>query len=490
MRSALGASRTRLARLALAESLLLSMVAGGLGLCLGLGLLKVFQGLAPTSIPKIEQASLDFRVFSVAAALSIACGIAVGLWPALSGLRTGMIPVGSRATGGLKPRARLALITTQITLTVALLGISGLLLHSLWNLIQVPLGFDAEQTVTMAVILNAAHYPNPLSQSALFEEVLNRVASSPGIVAAAWSNTFPLTMYANTSGMPVDGAATGRETAILRLRYVTPGYFGTFRIPMVKGRAFLPADRDEQPVAILSESAERTLFPGQSSIGHTIRPFLDETWHKVVGVVKDIRNAGLTRPGEPEVYLIRNRKPQTLRAGMIAIRTTLDSADAGRLLKQSLASVDPELPSEVRTVSDQVSGLTSRSRFLAVLLTTFAGLALIVAGTGLYAVSSFLVTQRTRDFGIRMALGASTSAISRQVASEAMYWIVAGTASGYLLAQFVARALTTELFQTSSTDLWSWIVTAVALSLALLFALIPPMRRAARVDPVIALRAE
>ncbi len=489
MRAALGAGRARLARLAFAESILFAISGGGLGALFSWGLLQVFRRMALTSIPKIGHASLDLRVFALAAALSLICGVAIGLWPALASLRAGTISAGARTTTGLRPRARFALISTQVALTVALLGSSGLLLHSLLKLVSIPLGFQSEQTLTMTVALNSAHYPNAQSQTALFEQVLARMQAAPGTIAASWCSASPLGNDIITSGFPVDGSSEAREGGILRVRFATPGYIETFRIPMVKGRAFLEADRDGRPTAILSEAAERILFPGQNAIGHTIKP-LSSSWYEVVGVVRDIRSAGLTRPGEAEVYLIRNRRPESMRSGTIALRTTLDTTDAAGLLKQSLASVDPKLPSDVKTVAEQVAVLTARPRFLAALLAAFAGLALLVAAAGLYAVASFLVTQRARDIGIRIALGASPSAIAKQVASEAIYWIAAGAVLGYGLAQLSARALTAELFNTSTTDAWSWASTVGVLGISVLLALITPMLRAGRVDPAIALRVE
>jgi predicted permease len=483
------ASKARLARLAFTESILLAISAGGLGIFFSWGLLKVFLRMAPTSIPKIGHASLDLRVFAVAAVLSLVCGVAIGLWPALSSLRGGTIGAGSRSTAGMRPRARFALIAIQVALTVALLGSSGLLLHSLLNLVRVPLGFQSEQTLTMDVTLNAAHYPNPQSQTTLFEQVLERIKAAQGTITASWSNASLLGSDIITTGFPVDGAASGREAGLLRIRYVTPGYFETFRIAIMKGRAFVESDRDGRPTAILSETAERLVFPGQSAIGHTLKPE-SGPWHEVVGVVKDIRSGGLTRNGEPEVYMIRNRRAGSMRSGAIALRTTLNTTDAAGLLKQSLASVDPQLPSDVKTVSEQVAVLTARPRFLAALLAAFAGLALFVAAAGLYAVASFLVTQRIRDIGIRMALGASPSAIAKQIAGEAGYWIAAGATLGYLLAQLAARALTAELFNIPATDPWSWVSTVGVLAISLLLALIAPMLRAGRVDPAIALRAE
>ncbi len=489
MRAALGASKTRLARLAFAESMLLAISAGGLGLFFSWGLLKVFSSRAPASIPKIEHASLDLRVFGVLAVLSLVCGVTIGLWPALSSLRVGFVGAGSRSTTGLAPRARFALISTQIALTVALLGSSGLLLRSLWNLARVPLGFQSEQVYTMAVSLNAVRYPSAHSQTALFEQVLARIQEDPRTIAASWSNVSPLRNYMVTSGVPVDGAAAARETGEVRLRYTTPGYFETFRIPIVKGRAFVEGDRDGRPMAVLSKEAERLLFPGQSAVGHTIKP-LSGPWHEVIGVVRDIRSGGLTRNGEAEVYLIRSRRAESTRSGVIALRTFINATEAAGLLKQSLSSVDSQLPSDVKAISEEVAVLTARPRFLAALLAAFAGLALVVASAGLYSVVSFLVTQRTRNIGIRMALGASPSVIAKHIAGETLYWLAAGAALGYGLTQLAARALAAELFNTPATDAWSWAGTAGVVAISLLLALIHPMIRAGRVEPAIALRAE
>jgi predicted permease len=489
MRAALGASKARLARLTFAESILFAISAGGLGIFFAWALLKVFLRLAPAGIPRIEHASLNLRVFAVAAALSLVCGVAIGLWPALSSLRAGTAGAGRRSTTGFRPGARLALIATQVALTIALLGTSGLLLHSLLNLVRVPLGFQSQQTFTMTVSLHPAHYPNAQSQSALFEQVLARLRAAPGTIAASWSSAPPLDTSIITTGLPVDGAAASREAGMLRIRFTTPGYMETFRIPILKGRTFLEADRDGRPAAILSQAAAHILFPGQNAVGHTIKP-LSAPWHEVIGVAGDIRSGGLTKNGEAEVYLIRNRRAEAMRSGTLTLRTALKTSDATGLLKQSLASVDPQLPADIKTVTEEVAGLTARPRFLAALLSAFAGLALFVAAVGLYAVASFLVTQRTRDIGIRIALGASGPAIAKQVAGEAIYWIAASTALGYGLAQMAARALTAELFNVPATDAWSWASTVVVLAISLLPALITPALRAVRVDPAVALRSE
>jgi len=489
MRAALGAGKGRLARLAFAESLLFAASAGALGMFFAQALLKVFLRLAPAGIPGIERASLDLRVFAVAAALSLFCGAAIGLWPALSSLRAGSAGAVGRRTTGFRPGARLALIATQVALTVALLGASGLLLHSLLNLVRVPLGFHSEQTFTMTVSLHPAHYPDAQSQSALFERVLARLRAAPGTIEASWSSAPPLDMVIITTGFPVDGAAESREAGMLRIRFTTPGYMETFRIPILTGRTFQEADRDGPPAAILSQAAAHILFPGQNAVGHTIKP-LAGPWHEVVGVAGDIRSGGLTRNGEAEVYLIRNRRARSMRSGALTLRTALKTTDAIGLLKQSLAGVDPQLPADIKSVAEEVAGLTARPRFLAALVAAFAGLAVFVAAAGLYAVASFLVTQRTREIGIRIALGAGLPAIARQVAGEAFYWIAAGAVLGYALAQIASRALMAELFNVPATDAWSWASTIGVLAVSVLLALIAPALRAVRVDPAVALRSE
>lgn len=487
-RAALGASRARLARLVFAESILLSVVAGGLAAALSWVLLRVFVRLAPASLPAIGKASMDLRIMAMAAALALVCGTAVGIWPALSILRARDMTVG-RDTGGLRPRTRFALIAAQAALTVALLGASGLLLRSLWLLNRVPLGFDAEHTLTMDVTLNPLRYPDPQSQNALFEQVLARVRAAPGTIAASWSSVSPLDDYIVTSGFPVDGSVAAREGGELYVRFVTPGYFETFRVPVISGRAFLEGDRDEQPTAIISESAERALFPGRSSLGHAIRP-LPGPWSKVIGVVKDIRNEGLARDRVAEIYLIRGRHPGATASGTIGLRTLLDARDATQLLRQLLADVDPRLPSEIRIVARQVSQLSARQRFLAALLGAFGSLALLVAAVGLYAVASFLVTRRTRDIGVRMALGASPWTIARGLAFEAASWVATGAVLGYGLVQIAARGMSPELPNIGSTDAWAWAYALGVLAIAVLLALAPPIWRAARVDPAVALHME
>jgi predicted permease len=507
VRSALGAGRARLARLVLTEGLLLAVVSGGIGLLSAAALLRVFVRLAPSSIPEIDQASLDLRVLAVTAVLAMVAGLAVGIWPALSVLRSRGLQHGARATAAPHPRMRFALVTVQIALTVTLLGGSALLLRTLWNLIAVPLGYQSERVITMTVTPNIARYP-PGTSGPFFERLLERIHAIPGTAGVTMSSAAPPTGVALAAGFlpAVDHQAEIRRptspgvfappslASPLRLREVTPGYFETFGIPIVRGRDFTEADRAAQPALILSESAAKILFPGQDPIGHTVRVPNAKEWAEVVGVAREIRNTGLTEEPAPELYTLWRRDGSSVTAfsnmAFFAIRTRGRTADAVAFLKQAVADLDPRLPVTIHLLDDQVDELTERPRFLAWLLSAFAGLALLLAAAGLYGVASYLVTQRTRELGVRIALGAAPGDMARQVIGEAGRWIAAGAAGGTLLSWGATRAIRSQLFQVAAVDPASWAAAFVVLGAALLAAVVRPAVRAARVDPIVTLQAD
>jgi putative ABC transport system permease protein len=496
VRSALGAGRARLARLTFTESVLLAMTGGGIGLLCAVAMLRIFVRLAPSSIPEIDHASLEPRVFAVAGVLALAAGVAVGIWPALSILRSGGLQYGARATAAARPRMRFTLVTVQIALTVALLAGSALLLRTLRNLVAVPLGYHSERVLTMNVTPNAAHYATGAG-GPFFERLLERIHEIPGTAAATMSSAAPPTGVALAGfNFPVDRQrrAAPELRSPIRIREVTPGYFQTFGIPILRGRAFVEADRTAQPAVILSESAARMLFPGQDPIGHTVQLPSTNEWAEVVGVAREIRNTGPTEEPAPELYALWRLKARSVTSfsnmAFFAMRTHTGTTDAVALLKQAVADLDPQLPVTIKYLDDEVAGLTERPRFLAWLLSAFAGLALLLAAAGLYAVASYLVTQRTRDFGVRIALGAAPGNVASQVIGEAGRWIAAGAGGGALLAWGVTRALESQLFQVAAADPVSWAAAFLVLGVALLAAVVRPAARAARVDPIVALRAD
>ena len=278
----------------------------------------------------------------------------------------------------------------------------------------------------------------------------------------------------------------------MRVREVTPGYFQTFGIPILRGRTFAEADRAAQPIVILSESAARSLFPGQDPIGHTVQLPPANEWAEVVGVAREIRNSGPTQESEPELYALwrLDGTAGSDRTAFFAIRTQARTADAVAFLRQAVADLDPELPVTVEPLKEEVARLTEGPRFVAWLLSAFAGLALLLAAAGLYGVASYLVTQRTRDLGVRIALGAAPGDVARQVIGEAGRWIAAGAAGGALLAWGVTRAIGSQLFGVAAADPIAWAAAFAVLGVTLLAAVMRPAARAGRVDPIAALREE
>jgi predicted permease len=496
IRAAVGAGQVRLARLALVESVLLALAAGGIGLLLALALLNTFVAIAPSRLPGIAQASIDLRVFVAAVVLIAFTGLVIGLWPAVSVFRAaGWKSLRSTGTSspGARPRVRFALVTTQIALTLALLGGSALLLRSLWNIVAIPLGFEASRVVTLSVGLSATRYPTPAHRSAYFEELLARAAATPGTIAAALSNApAPLGATMADASSEVEGRSLDGEVqhAPIRLRQVTPEYFDTFRIRVTSGRAFAATDRDGEPVVVLTESAKRILFGGEAALGQRIRFVTRSPWHRVIGVAEDLRNGGdITADPAPEVYLIALRDGWRAN-GHLAIRTTAAPADAEAFLRRIAVDLDPLLPVTVERLDEQVTRLTAQPRFTAWLLSAFGGLALLLAGAGLYSVASYLVTQRRRDIGVRMAIGASPRDVAQQVVGEAGRWVVGGALLGCALGWMGTRALQSQLYEVQALDPRSWIAAVLVLTLVLLTAVFWPARRAAHVDPTAALRAE
>jgi predicted permease len=500
IRAAVGAGKVRLARLALAESLLLALAAGAIGLLLALALLHTFVAMAPAGLPGIAQASIDLRVFVVAIVLIVITGAAIGVWPAISVFRAGAWP-GLRSTGtsapGVRPRARFALVTTQIALTMALLGGSGLLLRSLWNVVSIPLGFEFERVVTLSAGLSATRYPTAVHRSAFFEELLARARATPEAVAAALSSSFPdappplgVTIGDGTvdvEGRPVD---PGVGHAPIHIRQVTPEYFDTFRIRVTAGRTFATSDRDGEPAAVLTESARRILFAGESAVGRRIRFVTAGPWYRVVGVTEDLRNGGdVTADPAPEAYLIAPRDGWRANAHL-ALRTMANPGDAEAFLRRIAADLDPVLPVAVERLDAQVARLTERPRFTAWLLSAFAALALLLAAAGLYSVASYLVLQRRRDIGVRIAIGAAPRDVARQVVGEAARWMIGGALAGSVLGWMGTRALQSQLYQVGALDPGSWTGALLALVVVLMTAIFRPAYRAAHVDPVAALRAD
>jgi predicted permease len=497
VRAALGAGRLRIARLALTEGILISLASCLLGLAIAWTLLKIFVSLAPRSIPKIEQAAIDPRVGAAALAFALAAGIAIALSPGIAVIRLRLL-TGTRTVGAIQPWVRFGLAAAQLALTVGLISGAALLLRSLWNFSRAPLAFETRNILVVPVTLGAAKYPNPEQRIAFFEQLLERASETPGTLSAAMTDSLPpagstdhmLFTNVNVEGRPPIPEGTGGTVA---WRSVTPGYFRALGIPIVRGRDLDDSDvAGQEHTMMINESLARKLFPDEDPVGQRVGPGRGvQNWYTVAGVVRDTRDAGPAQEPEPRYFLARRGGAAgPLHSSFLVLRTSAGAAVTGAFLREAIARLDPQLPVVIQTMEQRVSELAQRPRFIAWLLAAFAGVALLLAAAGLHGVVAYLVTQRSGDIGVRMALGATPGRIARHTVGEAAVWVACGIALGQFLAYAGGRLMESQLFGVEIVDPLSWLASLTVLIAAVGVAVLRPALRAARIDPAQALRAE
>jgi putative ABC transport system permease protein len=496
VRAALGASQGRLIRQSLTESLLVGGIGGIVGCWLGYFMLRLFVSIAPDGIPRLQQAALDLRVLCFTLIVSLISGVFFGLAPALGRAAPEQL-TGKEIRATTRHLASQALVTAQIALSLVLLAGAGLLLRSLWKLQAVPLGIDTQNIVTAQINLPEYRYQNVSQQLAFFRELEARVARLPGLTALGLSDTLPPSggMQATfLSGIEIHGlprlvSGTG---GMIGYRYVTAGYFSALGIPIVHGRAFLEEDLSspERPV-ILSEALAKRLLPNEDPVGKEFRFGRQEMWRTIVGVAKDVKNDGLISAGGPEFYIPWKQESEGYyRMAHLILRTPVNLQAVAGWVRSEVASIDSTVPVTIEAMGLRIGKLSQRPRFNALLLSLFAGMGVLLAAIGIYGVVSFLVTQQTREIGVRMALGATPRGILKMILTNVARWTIAGTALGLLAAWFGAKLLESLLFEVRAHDP---LLLALALSLLLAVALLAawlPACRAMRVDPMIALRYE
>ena len=504
MRAVLGASRARLARQALTESLLLGVLGGAAGCALAVVLLRLFISIAPGGLPRLDEASIDLRVLVFAVGATLAASLLFGIVPALRTPRAASI-AGWHATGPARTILRAALVTTQVAVSMILLTGAGLLLRSLWKLESVPLGMETSHVITAHFTLGRQRYTRSEDQVAFFRDLEQRLASVPGLQASAITSSVPPT--GGTQGHPlsaigVEGQPSRPEGTggMVGWRYVTPGYFDTLGVPILRGRGFIATDRDPAAHAVvLSETLARRLFPDGNALDQHIRRG-DNPWATVVGIARDVRNDGLAKETWPEYYELRktvvdNTFPQQdptygWRDAYVLARTTIPPAMATANLREAIASLDATMPVEIETMISRLDGVTARPRFNAFLLAVFAAMGALLAATGLFGMMAFLVAQRTREIGVRMALGATPAAILRWTLRHAARWTVAGLAVGVGGSLALARLLQSLLFKVEPSDPRAIGGALLLLCVVALAAAAAPARRAARLQPMETLRAD
>lgn len=501
VRAALGAGRGRLIRQALTESLLLGLTGGAAGFFLAFLLLRLFVAIAPGGIPRLHQAVLDLRVLVFTLGLSLACGILFGAAPARQNPRVEFL-TGTRILCAGRGTLRRGLVAAQICVSVILLTGACSLLRSLWSLQNQPLGMQPGKVLTAAISLGQYSYHDGGRRLAFFEDLETRLRRMPGVTELAVADSLPPTgtlmgsvMYSaiEVQGRPGSGDATGGRALC---RSVTPRYFAALGIPVLRGRGFLEQDRDpNQNVVILSNRMARRMFPSEDPLGKQIRVARSRlarsgSWLAVIGVVGNVKNNGLAVGDDPEYYLPRKHGVAPGRDAAVIARGGADLRAVAQLVRAEIAAIDPVLPVNIETLEQRVSKLAQRPRFNAVLLSIFAGMGLLLAAIGVYGVMSYVVSQRTQEIGVRMALGSTPGAVSRLVLKGAARWIAAGAVLGVIGSLFANSLLRTMLFKVSPRDPWTLAIALPVLLGSALAAAWIPARRAARVDPMKALRQE
>ena len=494
VRNALGAGKLRLIRQTLTESVLLALLGGAAGCALAWALLRGFLALAPEGIPRLQQASLDGRVLLFALLLSVLSGVLFGLAPALH-LPSPELLAGRAVAGGSGTWFRQALIAAEVAISLVLLAGATLLLRTLWNLQTEPMGFTTTHVLTANLVLGQRYAQTP-QQQAFWDELDQRLQRLPGISALAISDTLPPggAMHAMVySAILVRGRPRYMEGTggMVAYRIVSPQYFSALEITILRGRAFTDQDRNPSEYSIiLSQSLAKKMFGDADPLGQQLQPGLQGPWYTVVGVAADAKNGGLVLPPDPEYYIVRGHGTESLRRSSIIVRTTMSPAAVAQWIRGEVAGIDPTLPVTIETMEQRVGKLSQRNRFDAALLSLFAGFGLVLAAIGIYGVVTYVVTQRTQEIGVRMALGATPGRILRQVASQGMWPVIVGAAAGIAAALALAHLIRSLLFQVGPRDPLAYAGAALLLGLVSLLAAVVPARRAARVDPMIALRYE
>lgn len=496
VRSVLGASRGRLIRQALTETLTLACFGAVLGCVLAEILLRVFIAIAPAGISFLAKAHLDLRIVLFTFALSIVCGAIFGVMPAAE--RPSAAALAARSgRAGAHAWLRRCLVAGQIATSMILLAGAALLLRSFNNLERQPMGMETRGVLAAHIALPSYRYTTAQHQMEFFLDAEAALRRLPGVSAVGMTNWLPpsetredqIFSIIEVPGRPRPVGGTG---GMVSWRWVTPDYFHALGIPIVRGRDFTEQERtsSENPLILSSLLASR-LFGDADPVGQHVKPVPAGPWYTVVGVAANVKNGGLTGVDDPEFYrLRRNIAADWHPWNVMVLKTSLPPAAISPWVRAQFAQIDPTLPIGVETLSESVSKLADRPRFETALLAFFACCGLLMAVIGLYGVVSYMAAQRTREIGVRMALGASRGDILRLIAGEGVRLIAIGVALGMGAALELAQLLKSMLFHVGTRDPASFAGVALLLAVVALAATLVPARAAMKVEPVEALRYE
>ncbi len=497
VRRALGAGRGRIVRQLLVESVLLSIAAGGVGLALGAWGLEALLGTWPGVLPRVGAIGVDGRVLAFTLVLALVTGIAFSLLPALRAASPDVertLRDDSASSIGARRRTHGALVVTEMALALVLLVGAGLLVRSFIRLSEIRPGFDPENVLAARIRLTPARYPGVQQQHDFFEQVEHDLLRRPGVMGASLSRTLPLSGSSMMLGMDPRQVRPDdpEQMLVVALDVVDDGYFKALRIPVLGGRVFAPTDRAGAPkVAIVNDLLAKRLWPGQSPIGKQLpvnEPGGASGEATVIGEIAALRSGAIDNPPQPEVYL-PTAQSSALPQMWVAVRADAHPLQLAGALRDAVSRADPEQPiGEIVSLEQLIERQTAARRLTMALVSLFAAVAMTLAAIGMYGLAAYTVTRRTREFGIRVALGARSRDVLHMVLREHLRLVVIGAAAGIVIALGLTRVMRSMLYEVSPTDLPTFVCTVAALALIGLLAALVPARRATRVDPMVALR--
>ena len=506
IRTALGANRGRILRQVLAEAVLLSVIGGACGLAVAHFATQLVVNFLGSSLPRLNEIGLDGAVLAFTFAVAIVTGVLAGVMPAWrmskSDPQDALKQGGRTDISATSKRTRGVLVVLEVALSLVLLVGAGLLIRTLWNLRGVNPGFQAQHVLTMNIGVAASDYSNETQEIAFVDELLRRVSAIAGVESAALTDDLPME-GGSTQPVAVEGAPElpMADQPEVSVRMLTPGFFRTMRIPLLAGRDFTDADNASSlPVVVVSESMAKQFWPGQDPIGKRLKlTFFQEKTRQVIGVVGDIKDRGLDNKDPvatlywPFAQFYTPQRFGEFRSFRIslAVRTAQDPASVTSAIRTTLHEIAPSTPLlDIRTMDDIVSETLSPQRFNMFLLAAFAGLALLLAGVGIYSVLAYNVRQRVREIGVRMALGAQVGDVLRMIVYQGMKPTLLGVGIGLAASIALSRVLSTLVFGVKATDVATFLTVSCVLASVGLFASLLPAYRATRVDPMRTLHDE
>ncbi|HEU0173606.1 MAG TPA: ABC transporter permease [Blastocatellia bacterium] len=496
IRAALGATRGRIVWQLLTESLLLAVVGGAVGLLLAAWGVDALAGGLPEDFPRAKEIGIDRVVLGFTGALSVLTGLIFGIIPALTRAKPALnetLKEGGRTGAAFgRGRMRSALIVTEVALSLALLIGAGLLIKSFWRLTQVNPGFQSDHLLTMNVSLIGEKYKETGQVISFFREIPLRLGALPGVKAVSAVSVLPISGGDGNGGLTIEGREfPPAQTPSASFRRILPNYFSAMGIPLKQGREFNERDTGEEKVVIINESMARRFWPEGDAIGKHIKvgPPQNEPWLTIVGVAGDVRNIGLEADARLATYEPHAQRPWN--SMTLAIRTETDPLSLSAAVRGELRAMEKGLLIRaLSTMDERIRLSVAPRRFNMALLAVFAALALLLAAVGVYGVMSYTVTQRTHEIGVRMALGAQSGAVLKLIVGQGLKLALIGVTIGLAAAFALTRWMEDLLFSVRPTDSWTYGVVAALLMVVALFACWIPARRAAKVDPMVALRCE